>query len=109
MLAGAAGELLAHRLHDLPLARNGLEAFGDGLAELAQPAAAARTFGRAWEHDAFARQMLGQRCAHRLASGESVDGCCLCGRRGGCILSGRGLQFLEFQFHLVEQLAATFG
>src|SRR4029077_12231484 len=43
--ARTASEFLPHRLDYLPLARNGFQSFGDGLAELHQLAAAARARG----------------------------------------------------------------
>jgi hypothetical protein len=52
--------------------------------------------------------MLGQWRAHRFAPGEGLHRhaivCCAAG-----ILGSRRFQFLEFQFHLVEQLAPAFG
>ena len=66
-LAAPAGELLAHMLDHLPLARHQLQRLGHVLAELVQRAAAARAGrGRRIDH-ALARQMLGQRPARRLA------------------------------------------
>ena len=45
-LAGAAGELLAHRLDHLVGARDALQRLGDGLAEFGELATAARAAGR---------------------------------------------------------------
>jgi hypothetical protein len=59
LLTAAAGELLAHGLHDFPLPRHHLQRLGHVLAELGEPAAAARAGGRYRDHDAFARQVLG--------------------------------------------------
>ena len=70
-LAGPAGELLAHVLDHLPLARHHLQRLGHVLAQLAQRAAAARAGRRRRIDDALARQMLGQRPARRLASARS--------------------------------------
>ena len=70
-LAGPAGELLAHGLDHLPLARDHLQRLGDVLAELGELAAAARAGGRRRDHDPLARQMRRQRRAHRLAAGEA--------------------------------------
>ena len=70
-LAGPAGELLAHMLDHLPLARNELQRLGHVLADLAQcrPAAARAGRGRRID-DPLARQMLGQRTARRPAPFE---------------------------------------
>ena len=66
----AAGELLANGLDHLPLPRHHLQGLGDGLAELGEPAAAARAGGRAGDHHALARQMRRKGRAHRLLAGE---------------------------------------
>lgn len=56
----------------------------------------------------FARQVPGQRRAHRLATCERRHRRGLRGR--GCRRLARcGFQFLELQLHLVEQLAAMLG
>jgi len=71
LLAVPAGELLAHRLDDLPLARNNLQGLGDVLADLGQLLrAAARAGGRWRHHHALARQMSGE----RLAPGPAAAG-----------------------------------
>jgi hypothetical protein len=63
-LALPAGELLAHRLDDLPLARDHLQRLGDVLAQLRQLGrAAAGTALGCGDDDAFARQMLLERFA----------------------------------------------
>ena len=54
-LAGAAAELLPHRLDDLLLPRDHLQRLGDRLTELDQPAVAAGTGGRTRDHHALAR------------------------------------------------------
>jgi hypothetical protein len=56
-LARAAGELLAHRLDHLPLARHYLQGLGDVLAELGEPATADRASAGRRNDDALARQM----------------------------------------------------
>src|SRR5262245_18050919 len=67
-LAAPARELLAHVLDHLPLARNELQRLGHVLADLAQGSAAAARAGRRQRiDDAFARQMLRQGPARRLA------------------------------------------
>jgi hypothetical protein len=55
--------------------------------------------------------MRWQRAAHRLAAGERVGvRAARIGLRNGCgIFGGSGFQLLELRFHLVDQLAATFG
>jgi hypothetical protein len=67
-LAGAAGELLAHRLHHLPLAWDDFERLGDRLAKLGQPAATTRTRRRTGNNHAFPRQMFRQWRACRSAT-----------------------------------------
>ena len=81
-LAGPAGELLAHVLDHLPLARDELQRLGHVLADLAQGRPAAARAGRRQRiDDALARQMLGQRPARRLAPLERRHIDC-CARRG---------------------------
>ena len=55
LVAAAAGELLAHGLHDFPLPRHHLQRLGHVLAELGELAAAARAGGRRRDHHALAR------------------------------------------------------
>ena len=111
-LAGAAGELLAHVLDHLPLARHDFQRLGHVLAQLAQHAAAARAGRRRGIDDALARQVLRQRAARRLLPLEaahlnSVGARYLrhdLGRRFGF---GRGLfQVGKLQFELLDQRAA---
>src|ERR1700712_3651474 len=105
-LAGAAGEFLAHRLDDLPLARDHLQRFRNGLTELDQPPVAARTNGWTWNDDAFARQVGWQRPAHRLCptgTRTHIPRCCWL----DVSLGGIGLQLLELQLQLVEQSATA--
>ena len=114
-LAGAAGELLAHVLDHLPLARNELQRLGHVLADLAQGAAAAARAGQGRRiDDALARQMLGQRPARRLAPLERRHRDLLARRR--CRQPRRGLglrgilfQVGELQLELLEQRAAFRG
>ena len=111
-LAVPAGELLAHRLDHLPLARNDLQRLGDVLAQLRQARAATAGAGRRpGNDDPLARQMLGERLARRALAGEgrNLGGP---GRRtlgGELILGGRGFQLLELQLELVEQPGAALG
>ena len=105
----AAGELFPHGLDHFPLPRHHLQRLGDRLAELGEPAAAARAGGRAGDHHALARQVRRKRCPHRLAAGERMHRRAV-GRRGGGLVFGRaGRRFLELQFQLIEQLAAALG
>ena len=105
-LAFPARELLAHRLDHLPLARNHLQRLGDVLAQLRQLArAAARTALGRGDHDALARQMIGERLARRPLALERLDGLRprrrLLGRQ--LILRRRRLQLLELKLHLLQQ------
>ncbi len=110
LLARPAGELLAHGLDHLPLARHHLQRLGDVLAELGEPAAAARAGGRAGNHDALARQMRRE--------GRATGFLRVNGRQPSCprpaaalgrdlVLRRRRFQLLELQLQLVEQLAAA--
>jgi len=111
LLARPAGELLANGLDHLPLPRHHLQGLGDGLAELGELAAAARAGTRPGNDHALARQMRRKGSPYRFLAGEADH------RRGiGWLSGGFGfglgrarLQFLELQFQLVDQLAATFG
>lgn len=112
-LARAAGEFLMHRFDHSVAARNALQGFGDALAEFGQLAAAAGASGRARQHHTLARQMRRQRAALRLFAGEGPDAARVrpwlrCRYRRG-VLGQRGFEFLELQFQLIEQFAATFG
>jgi len=112
-LAVAAGELLAHRLDDLPPARDDLQRVGDVLAHLHQPGRAAGGAGAGrGQHDALARQVLGEGLAHRLAALEGGDlGLRLRRRRFGkrLVHGRRRLQRLQLQLELVEQPLLAFG
>jgi hypothetical protein len=87
--------------------RRGIDSsVGDGLAQLAQPAAAAaKASGRSWYGHPFTRQMLRERLArgtlageghHRRGLGHSHLG-------GDLVFGGRTLQFLKLQLDLIEQ------
>ena len=105
-LAVPARHLLAHVLDHLPLARDHLQRLGDGLAELAQPRAAAAVAGRRRRNDdALARQMLGERLAGRAFARERRNVRRLGGGAlgGDLVLGGGGLQLFELQLHLIEQ------
>ena len=90
----------------LPPAWNRFQRLGDGLAQLAQPAAAAaKASGRSWYGHPFTRQMLRERLArgtlageghHRRGLGHSPLG-------GNLVFGGRTLQFLKLQLDLIEQ------
>lgn len=104
------GELLAHRLNHLPLARNDLEGLGDVLTQLAQPVAATALAAHGTGHDdAFARKMLGQNRLHRPAAGKAgdIDG----GRHrqfgSELVLGRRHLQLYQLELHLVDQPGTT--
>jgi hypothetical protein len=109
LLARAAGELFPHGLDHLPLPRHPLQRLGNGLAELGEPAAAARTHRRAGDHDALAPQVRRKRRPHRLLAGERPDRRAISRSGAGFVLGRACRRFLELQFHLVEQLAAAFG
>ena len=105
--ARPAGELLADRLDHLPLPRDHLERFGDCLAELGQPAVAARACGRARDDDPLARQMRRQRPADRLGPRGPASRLGSRFRALGFGFGGIGLQLLELQLELVQQPAAA--
>ena len=110
-LAGPAGELLAHGLDHLPLPRNHLQRLGDVFAKLRQPVrAAAGTAGRCRDHDALARQVVGERLARRPLALERLDGLRsrrrLLGRQ--FILGGGCFQLFELKLHLLQQARRAF-
>jgi hypothetical protein len=111
-LAGAAGELLAHVLDHLPLARDELQRLGHVLAELVQNAAAARARRRGRMNDAFTRQVLRQRPTRRLAPLECLNRDLLARRSlGGDPRRRFGLRGIFFhvgqlQLELLEHRAA---
>ena len=106
-LAGAADELLAHGLDDLPLPRDHLQRLGHALAQPGQRAVAAGAGGRARDHHALTRQMGGQRSTHRSGPGSGAPGTADRFRLSGLVLRAVCLQFLELQLELVEQAAAA--
>ena len=111
LLAVPAGELLADMLDHLPLARDRFQRLGDGLAQLAQPpAAAAKASGRSRHDHPLARQMLGERLARRALAGEGRHRRGLGHRHlgGDLVLGGRTLQFLELQLDLIEKPRRAF-
>ncbi len=106
LLAVPASELLADMLDHLPLPRNRFQRLGDGLAQLAQPpAAATKASGRSPHDHPLARQMLGEGLTCRALAGEG------CYRRGlgdrhlggDFVLGGRTLQLLELQLDLIKE------
>ena len=112
--AGPAGELLAHVLDHLPLARNELQRLGHVLADLAQCRAAAARAGRGRRiDDPLARQMLGQRPASRPAPFERRHRHLLARRRGHLRrrlgLRGIRLQIGQLQLELIEQRTTLRG
>ena len=107
-----ARELLAHGLDHLPLSRNHLQRLGDVLAKLRQPVrAAAGTAGRRRDHDALARQVVGERLAGWPLALEGLDGLRsrrrLLGRQ--FIFGGGCFQFFELKLHLLQQACRAFG
>lgn len=85
------------------------QGFGDVLAQLGQPGAAAAD-ARHWagDNDALARQVLGKRapgwtCAGEARHGGGPQNLGRGGFGGQFILGSRRLQLLELQLHLVQQ------
>ena len=108
LLTNPAGELLAHRLDHLPLARHRLQRLGDILADLGQPVGAAAGAGlRRRDHDALARQVGRERLAALFAACERTHRRSrrLFGPKGR--LARRRLRFLQLQLELIEQAAAA--
>ena len=112
LLAVPTGELLAHRLDDLPRPGDHLQRLGHILAELRE-ARAATCWARARcrDHDACPRQALGEWLPDRSFALERGDVRCL--RRsgfGGEIVFGRvRLQVFELELELREQPLGAFG
>jgi len=112
LLAFPAGEFLPHRLDYLPLARNAFQGLRDGLAQLGEfGRSTARARARGGNDEALTGQMSRKRLARRPLAGERFD-------RGGLrrrllgrqfIRAGGGLEFLELEFHLLEQPGLAFG
>ena len=106
LLALAAGELLAHRLNDLPTARNHLQRLGHVLAHLRQSLrTAARARSRCRHHHALARQMLGEGLARGPAPLEPLDSGGALRRRLGreVVFGGARGQLVELELQLPEQ------
>ena len=105
-LAVPAGELLPHRLDHLPPARDHLKGLRHVLADLRQPLRpAARAGRRPRHHHTFARQMVGERLARRLAADKPLDlgapGRRPLGRQ--LVLGGARRELVEREFQLVEK------
>jgi hypothetical protein len=100
LLAGPAGELLAHGLDHFPLPRHDLQGLGDVLAEFGEPAAAARAARRRRHHHPLAWQVSRQRRSHRLPAADAAHRRRLRRGRasGDLVFRGTGLQLLELQF-----------
>jgi hypothetical protein len=114
LLAGAARELLAHILHDLPTPRNDLERLGHVLAELGELRRAAAGAGRrAGNDDALARQMRRKRFARRLAAQRGARSRPVVRRVGAQsdnpILGGGGFELFQLELHLIEQQSLAFA
>src|SRR6516225_1247898 len=102
-LAVPAGELLAHRLDHLPLARDYLQRLGDILAQLGQPAAAAAwTAPRRLDDYALALNGIGKGFAHRPLAPEGPHGLRPFRRRQLILRRGR-LELLQLKLQLVQQ------
>ncbi len=111
LLAGPAGELLAHGLDHFPLTGDHLQRFGDVFAHLNDPVRAAAGAGcRGLDNNPLARQVLGERLAHRVATREGAHraGFSGCLFHGQGILGGRRFQLLKLQFQLINQPRASF-
>src|SRR5689334_24083383 len=109
-LALPAREPLPHRLDDLPLPRDHLQRLGDVFAQLRQLSrTTARAALRDGDHDALARQMLGERLTGRPLALERLHGLRprrrLLGRQ--LILGRRRLQLLKLKLHLLQQPRLT--
>ena len=81
---------------------------GHVLAEFGELAAAARAGGGCRDHHAFAGQVCGKGCPHRLFAGEAGnDGPILTGLGpdGEFVFGRAGFELLELQLELVDKLA----
>jgi hypothetical protein len=98
-------------LDDLPLPWDHLQRLGDVLAQLAQPsAAAAMAGGRSRLDYPLARQMLRERLTRRALAGKghNIGGLGDGALGGNLVLGGRTLEFLEPQFHLINEPHTAF-
>ena len=109
LLAGATREPLADGLDHLPLPRDHLQRVGDVLAHLHDAVGTAAGAGRGClDHHALARQVLREGFAGWATAFEAGDRRRLRRLLGGdLVLSGRGLEFLELQLHLIDQARPT--
>ncbi len=106
--AGAASELLADVLHDLPLPRNHFQRLGNVLAELRKlRRAAASAGGRSGDDHSLAWQMRRERLARRHLASEGANRRGLVPRCrslvGGLVLSGISFELFELKLQLIEQ------
>ena len=111
LLAVPAGELLAHVLDHLPLARDHLQRLGDVLAQLATAARRRSSRRPSARHDhPLARQMLGERLARRPLAGERRHRSWSWPRpsRRRARPRSPALQLLELQLQLIEQPRRAF-
>lgn len=111
LLAVPAGELLAHRLDYLPLARNDLQRLGNVLAHFHDPGRATAGAGRrSFNDQPFARQVVGKRLAGGPTAFEGGDTCdpLRNASRRDLVFGGICLEFLKLQFHLVDQPGSPF-
>jgi transposase len=111
-LAVSAGELLAHRLDHLPLARNLLQRLGDVLAHLDDAVGTAAGAARGGGDDhTLTGQMVGEWLACRTATLESGNARGFSGGAfgGNLVLGGGSLEIIELQLHLVDQQGAALG
>lgn len=93
LLAVPAREFLAHRLDDLPRARDHFQRLGHILAEPRQAlTAAGRARTRCWNDHALARQVLGKRLSDGALALEGGNGGDLLGRGCQLVLGGVGLK-----------------
>ena len=112
LLAVPARELLAYRLDHLPAARDPLKGLRHVLADLRQPLRSAARAGRGpRHHHAFARQVLGEGLARRLATDDPLDlggpGRSLPGRQ--LVLGRARSELVEREFQLVEKTLLALG
>ena len=105
-LAFPTRELLPHRLDHLPLPRDHLQRLGDILAQFRQlrRPAAGTAFWHG-DHNALARQMIGERLARRPLALERLHSLRPDRRSLGrqLVLGRCRLQIFELKFHLIQQ------